>query len=549
MKTTCTALSFSLCLAFFNSSRGQSYHQLLFDTLTDAPPSELVYGAVPMSNGDEVLSIKNGTALRLTRVDDGGVAVWDHVYPGIALLPWLDSPVSNLFERPDGHILHAGLEDWECSCSFSAQDTVSYTFGFSSFGADGSLDWYRRVKTTYIGQPLPDLTGEFTSSVTMDDEGSLYAAVHDNDGSWLFVAKVDDGGHLVWSRHLSSILLTLSPSARPVYLAPDGQGGCYVVMGGSASVHETRVLRLASNGDVVWVKSFAYLNSIQNLEGSGARLASNGNLLVGAQLNVPDHGYGYLLRIDPTGTTFQAHLYEPFGRIEFAAGDPEDVVVRLDRNYVHLDDNGEVLDAVRSLTTSNDGFDQTFEPHALYWNGSVLSESGSLFSTDQLFGFTTKRPGIYAFGFDPASGCALAEAAISHLVVPEDYLSIADMIVQPEEHEVDTVTLVSEVLDHPSWSMFDACSLITASEEPAPTHEFTVANNPSHLGAPVAVSAPIPFTLNLYDSRGACVVANFRGQAMTRLFLPTADFPQGVYQLIARDDTGALLGVCKVIVQ
>lgn len=552
MKNIRTLIVLSLLPPFLSSADAQDHHQLLFDTLADAPPSELVYGAVPTVNGDMVLSSKNGGALRLMRFNGAGEGQWDHVYPEVPANAWFGTPyTSELFERPDGHLLHAGFELHDCGCTYiDDPDTTAFTFGLMSLGSDGSLDWYKRITTSFIALGLWP-TGILSTDVRVDAEGDLYFALHDNDRGQVVVLKADANGNLVWSKYLDSMASFFnSNNARPIQVVPDEQGGCYIVIGGEVSSGAARVVRFTMDGDVAWAKTIAYLNTVYYYGTGSARLAPNGDLLVGAELYVPPNSQlGYLLRIQPDGLAFQGDVYQNSGVLELAYGESSDVVVRSGKNYMRLDEQGTVLDAVQLNSVSNSGADHAFMPLSVHWDGTYLREAGTMHSTDLQFGFITMRPGHYTFGFDPATGCTLTEAQVEHLEVPPAYLGASDLEFGFIEHEVTTTPVATTVIAHAGWTSSDACALVTAVQGSDRPNALTVANNPSRDGTPMMMSAPVAFNVHLYDSRGACCAANVRGQAGEQVLLPVHELPAGLYTLVAMDLKGAPLGRCKVMVE
>ena len=557
MRYLCSTL-FALAALLTLPAKAQNNYQLLFDTLTDDPPTSLIRAGAAAANGDMILCISSQGQLRLMRLTSAGTVAWDRSYPGAVLA----NTAPGLLERGDGHIVHATARV-DCGCVvLDGNDTAIVNTGITAIGPDGSVDWHTRV-TAYVPidgmSPPPEVWGQSTA---MDQDGAVYHLVryHEPLGflSRAIVSKVWADGQLAWTQWFSSVVWNTPGSSFPWAITPDGDGGCYITLEETVPYGQVNVLHLGSAAEVVWFKAISYLNTGGFNAGTAALTASDDGVLIGTALMAGTTSYHVLLHMASDGSSCEGDIYRPFvwsGEPPLLAAGPGGTLLFQAGGGIHfvLDEDGEVQGNGVSLIPVISGDQQhRFDEVMVDWDGTTVRGAGSLFSTDQVFGYVTVHPGMWAFGLDTTSGCALQATAIEHYEIPEQILEITDLPVDTFPHMVSVASVPLQPVDHAGWNTFAACDLLNLIPEGVDDHgtraALTVGNNPSFDGSPVVVSAAVAHRVDLYDARGVKVIAGVRGQAGGRTIVETGGLAGGSYLLVATDANGARLGTAVVMV-
>ncbi|RDC65299.1 PQQ-binding-like beta-propeller repeat protein [Adhaeribacter pallidiroseus] len=230
----------------------------------------------------------------IIKIDANGKKLWDKTFGGDQ-----EEILTSLIATRDGGYLLGGISQSGKSGDKSepALANGDYDYWLVKIDAAGNKVWDKTLGTT---------NADFlTSLIAAPDGGYLLG---DNNFS---VTKIDATGKLTWKKSFLSATNSFSPNLKALLLTSDGN---YLLGGGSyiKTNYNYRVLKLDTNGDLVWDKSYGGASSDQ-LEALVA--APDGGYLLGGTSNSTatgdktDNPRGtagqsdyWILKIDSNGT-------------------------------------------------------------------------------------------------------------------------------------------------------------------------------------------------------------------------------------------------------
>jgi|GEM_PF-3005499 len=542
------AVPFALALVASFSVNAQQIHQVLWDTL-DTSPHRLVDRAGLTGDGGAILSVRTAHGIDLVKTGADGIPVWrkDLGLPGLSTAP--------IFSNLDGGHLHLHSDSSHVQgTNYNDEDTATLSLRLTSLNNAGEPLWSRRITASTI-LPATSTPGVPEFMALQSATGDLFVlGLFDSGffGMRIVVIRIDVDGQVIWARRVP--VMEDGFMGYPIHFVSDGSGGVYLV---SSDVDWSLITaaRIGTAGDLIWAKRFGIENSVSSVQSDGVILMDNGDLCVGGNEIVGSESKGFLYRVSAGGVWQRADLYGTWMSVVPLIQVGDTLIVKCGNGIARLGSSYDLMDGVELAGTTGTGATHEMLPRTIAYANGHLRFIGDLRSVDQTFGYTTFRPADWSVTFDPASGCGLAafSTAMDHDQVPEVLLAEEVLTGTSEPIATTTQTMSIFAIDRPLWTVTDACSIIGEApisvDEVSDANAITIANNPSEGGAPVMVTSATPVVLDLYDARGAKIIAGLRTAASTSTALDVSGLAPGIYPLLVRQMDGRALGTWKVVVQ
>jgi len=263
-----------------------------------------------------IMSAIAATNIHFFKTDNAGNLIWEKIYSRSnyrTIARWFESTV-------DGGYILTGYENKDVVWPPDSNNII-----LIKTDANGIITWSKSFDT---GKDELAYCVKQTS-----DGGYIVSGFHDAipvsvvGNTYLILLKTDGNGVVQWNKKYQFAVRDLATAEPMVYVVRQTADDGYVVTGTTIGSHaaDVNVLRVNSNGNVLWAKSYEHdisanrfsvgLDIIENASGDFIIAGSMDNDRIAMKFNYP-----YILKISSTGTFINAKFFETNPVLPFQSG-------------------------------------------------------------------------------------------------------------------------------------------------------------------------------------------------------------------------------------